>query len=81
MNGLILVLLGIVCVLLGLWISRKASPLTEWPVTRRAVMSPPEQLLYWRLIQALPEHLVLAQVQLCRFMEIAKTPKMRNRCA
>jgi very-short-patch-repair endonuclease len=43
-----------------------------WPFYPRKPLSPPEQILYFRLIKALPEHIVLAQVQLSRFLAVKK---------
>jgi hypothetical protein len=36
----------------------------------RKPLSTPEQILYFRLVKALPEHIVLAQVQLSRFLDV-----------
>jgi very-short-patch-repair endonuclease len=36
------------------------------------VLSQPEQVLYRRLVQALPNHLVFAQVQLSRFLKVKR---------
>lgn len=41
-----------------------------WPLESKRVLSPPEQVLYFRLIQALPDCVVLAQVQLSRMLVI-----------
>lgn len=43
-----------------------------WPVYARKPMSRPEQVLYFRLVEALPEHIVLAQVQLSRIVGVRK---------
>ena len=43
-----------------------------WPFYAKEVLSQPEQLLYFRLVQALPDHMVLAQVQLSRFLRVKK---------
>lgn len=43
-----------------------------WPFYPRKPLSTPEQILYFRLIKALPEHIVLAQVQLSRFLGVKK---------
>lgn len=43
-----------------------------WPFYPRKPLSAPEQILYFRLIKALPEHIVLAQVQLSRFLGVKK---------
>jgi len=43
---------------------------TSWPLKPKMVLSAPEQVLYWRLIEALPDSVVLAQVQLSRMLQI-----------
>ncbi len=44
----------------------------EWPFYAKRPLSPPEQVLYFRLVSALPDHIVLAQVQLSRFLGVKK---------
>jgi hypothetical protein len=46
-----------------------------WPFYATKPLSHPEQILYFRLIQALPEHVILAQVQLYRFLGVKKSYK------
>lgn len=36
----------------------------------KAVMTQPEQVLFFRLVQALPDQVVLAQVQMCSFLRV-----------
>jgi len=43
-----------------------------WPFYAKKPLSQPEQILYFRLVQALPEHVVLAQVQLSRLLGVKK---------
>ena len=43
-----------------------------WPFYAKKPLSQPEQVLYFRLIQALPEHIVIAQVQLSRLLGVKK---------
>jgi very-short-patch-repair endonuclease len=43
-----------------------------WPFYARKPLSEPEQILYFRLINALPDHIVLAQVQLSRLLGVKK---------
>jgi very-short-patch-repair endonuclease len=43
-----------------------------WPFYAKKPLSNPEQILYFRLKNALPEHIVLAQVQLSRFLGVKK---------
>jgi len=45
---------------------------TPWPFYPKRPLSQPEQVLYHRLVAALPEHIVLAQVQLSRVMGVKK---------
>ncbi|OSM07029.1 hypothetical protein MAIT1_00062 [Magnetofaba australis IT-1] len=33
-------------------------------------MSKPEEILYWRLVEALPDHVILPQVSFSRFMKV-----------
>src|SRR5690349_5065145 len=43
-----------------------------WPFFAKKPLSQPEQVLYFRLLHALPEHIVLAQVQLSRILGVKK---------
>lgn len=43
-----------------------------WPFYAKRPLSLPEQVLYFRLIHALPDHIVLAQVQLSRVLGVKK---------
>lgn len=43
-----------------------------WPFYAKKPLSQPEQVLYFRLIEALPDHIILAQVQLSRFLGVEK---------
>lgn len=43
-----------------------------WPFYAKKPLSQPEQVLYSRLIQALPEHIILAQVQLSQLLGVKK---------
>jgi very-short-patch-repair endonuclease len=43
-----------------------------WPFYAKKPLSQPEQVLYFRLAQALPDHIVLAQVQLSRLLGVKK---------
>jgi hypothetical protein len=44
----------------------------EWPFYVRKLLSQPEQVLYHRLVRALPEHIVLAQVQVSRVLGVKR---------
>lgn len=43
-----------------------------WPYYTKKPLSTPEQVLYHRLVAALPEHIVLAQVQLSRLLGVKR---------
>lgn len=44
----------------------------QWPYYAKKPLSVPEQVLYFRLTKALPEHIVLAQVQLSRILGVKR---------
>lgn len=50
---------------------------SDWPVRARAPLSRPEQLLYWRLREAFPDHVVLAQVAIAQLLEVNDIPNRR----
>jgi very-short-patch-repair endonuclease len=43
-----------------------------WPFYAKKPLSQPEQILYFRLVQALPDHIILAQVQLSCLLGVKK---------
>jgi len=43
-----------------------------WPFYAKQVLSQPEQVLFHRLVKALPDHLVLAQVQVSQVLGVKK---------
>lgn len=43
-----------------------------WPFYAKKPLTQPEQVLYHRLVSALPDHIVLAQVQLSRVLGVKK---------
>lgn len=43
-----------------------------WPFYAKRPLTQPEQILFHRLVQALPEHIVLAQVQVSRVLGVKK---------
>ena len=43
-----------------------------WPFYVKKPLTQPEQVLYHRLVKALPEHIVLAQVQVSRVLGVKK---------
>lgn len=49
-----------------------------WPFYAKRPLSQPEQVLYHRLVKALPEHIVLAQVQVSRVLGVKKGHNFRE---
>jgi len=52
--------------------SRVSSLRGRWPFSLRRPLTEPEQELYFRMCRALPDHLVLAQVGLSRFIAVRR---------
>jgi hypothetical protein len=70
---LIVFLLLIFAAVLALLKKRGMPGITgEWPFYAKKALTKPEQVLYYRLVAALPEFIVLAQVQLSRVLGIKK---------
>jgi very-short-patch-repair endonuclease len=69
----LIVLLLILGVLAALLKKRPKSVRGPWPLeVRKTILSPPEQVLYRHLVQALPQNLVFAQVQVSRFLDVRR---------
>lgn len=77
MNRLLLVCAVLAGAALALlWLAsrlRAAEARRPWPYFARKPLTQPEQVLYFRLVEALPEHMVLAQVQLSRVLGVKKS--------
>jgi len=70
--GPILVLL-VLCVLAILLKKRRTVPDGPWPFdVCRTVLTQPERVLYRRLMNAVPNNIIFAQVQLSRFLEVKR---------
>ena len=70
---LLLVVVVVIIVLAGLKAKSQGGASYEvWPFSAKKPLSQPEQVLYFRLIQALPEHIILAQVQLSQLLGVKK---------
>ena len=65
-NSLLFIII-VAIVLLALWFGLKRG--IPYPYTSKPVMTKSELVLYKRLLQALPEYRVLAQVQLSSFLK------------
>lgn len=76
---LVLVLVVIAALALLKAKSQGSSGINEiWPFYAKKPLSKPEQILYFRLTEALPEHIILAQVQLSRFLGVKKGHNYRS---
>lgn len=73
---LLLVAVAVASVLVVAFVlrGRRASPGDDgpWPFYARRLLSQPEQVLYHRLVAALPDRVVLAQVQASRVLGVKK---------
>ena len=72
---IILALLVVAVIALRTLERRRAA--LSWPVHARAPLSRPEQSLYWRLCEAFPDHIVLAQVAIAQLLEVNEVPNRR----
>lgn len=71
----LLLLVSLVVVVLAVAKRRGLIPAagpSKWPLFVKKPLTQPEQVLYHRLISALPEHIVLAQVQVSRVLGVSK---------
>lgn len=74
----LVLLLSVVIAVFG-WIANtgrkkkfKYDPSQEWPFEKKKLMTAPEQLLYSRLIESLPELCIFSQVQLSQLVSVKK---------
>ena len=51
---------------------RSAGSSSPWPFYVKRLLTQPEQVLYHRLVKALPDHVILAQVQVSRVLGVKK---------
>lgn len=66
-------LLTIAAIIIALIKKRGTSDTNDaWPFCAKKPLTPPEQILYHRLVSAMPEHIILAQVQLSRILGVKK---------
>ncbi len=70
----VLVLVFLVLAAFALAAKARQAPRKEapWPFYAKKPLSAPEQVLYFRLCKALPDHIVLAQVGLSRLLGVRK---------
>ena len=50
----------------------KYNPEEEWPFERKKILTNPEQALYLKLCEALPNHYIFSQVQLSQLIQVKK---------
>lgn len=75
----IILISGILAILIiAIKLMAKKKQETEWPYYEKKPLSKPEQVLYFRLIEALPNNVILAQVQLSRIMGVKKGYKFNE---
>ena len=69
---LVLVLLAVAAVVIAKLKRREGFDVGDdsWPFYVKKPLTQPEQVLYHRLVSALPQHIVLAQVQLSRVLGV-----------
>jgi hypothetical protein len=71
-------LLAVVLVVIGRLRPLSGRSPSVWPFYVKRPLSQPEQVLYHRLIRALPDHIVLAQVQVSRVLGVKKGANFRE---
>ncbi len=75
MNWIILLLIVVAVILVLLLVLKgrqQPDKDEEWPFYAKKLLTQPEQVLYFRLTKALPDVIVLAQVQLSRLLGVKK---------
>ena len=80
MNSSYLILIGVVFLGFVLLLGKKSKKsvsgeVDEWPFYSKKPLSDVEQILYHRIVKALPDHIILAQVSLSRFLGVKKGNK------
>jgi hypothetical protein len=71
-TAVILFVVALVVVLAILRRNRSAAGPSPWPFYLKRLLTQPEQVLYHRLVKSLPNHVVLAQVQMSRVLGVKK---------
>lgn len=76
LSNLLLIVIGVIVLLLLALVAKKfllaAREPNPWPFYAKRPLTQPEQILYWRLVKALPDHMVLAQVQCSRVLGVKR---------
>lgn len=71
-GAVVVISVAILLLFLGAIAKRRSYAREEWPFYAKRPLSQPEQVLYHRLVQALPDRVVLAQVQVSRVLGVKK---------
>jgi very-short-patch-repair endonuclease len=66
----LLAFITVIAMVLKTLLKRSTPRATAWPVRAHSPLSDPEQVLYWRLCEAFPEHVVLSQVALSQLIQV-----------
>lgn len=69
---LLVTFIAVMLVILKILLALPQRSSRPWPFYIKRPLSQPEQVLYHRMIRALPEHIVLAQVQVSRVLGVKK---------
>ena len=69
----------VVFLLLTVAMLKRKSPMGRWPYYPKKIMTKPEQVLFYRLLKALPDCIVLSQVQLSRVLGVEKGNNFQQR--
>jgi hypothetical protein len=72
----LVVVVVVAAILTVLLRTKRATPEGAWPFFAKKPLTQPEQVLYFRLVRALPDSIVLAQVQLSRFLGVKKGERL-----
>jgi hypothetical protein len=69
-------MIGVIVLLIFILLAKKLASgkrePVEWPFYAKKPLTQPEQVLYWRLVKALPDQMVLAQVQCSRVLGVKR---------
>lgn len=71
---IVLFAVALLSTIAALFLKKRESPDLKhpWPFYAKKLLSEPEQVLYYRMVKAMPECMVLAQVQLSRILGVKK---------
>ncbi|MCL2591621.1 MAG: DUF2726 domain-containing protein [Betaproteobacteria bacterium] len=73
----ILVLALVLMMVVVIIIASKKTGQTFYPYKAKTVLTKPEQILFFRLVKALPDYIVISQVQMSSFLDVTVSGKMK----